>query len=154
MQTASFSRVDLRCPLFIPGNRSDMLGKAGRYSASAYIPDLEDSVPVGNKEEAREVTGDALPSLAEVGRPVVPRVNSLSTGLTEDDLKAMVGPYIVGISIGKVKIGRGCARGGCDVVGLGTGRGYRTWEYRDFALVGDGECDCECVWNLLCVGAC
>ena len=103
MQTASFSRVDLRCPLFIPGNRSDMLGKAGRYSASAYIPDLEDSVPVGNKEDAREVTGDALPSLAEIGRPVVPRVNSLSTGLTEDDLKAMVGPYIVGISIGKVK---------------------------------------------------
>ena len=103
MQTASFSRVDLRCPLFIPGNRSDMLGKAGRYSASAYIPDLEDSVPVGNKEEAREVTGNALPSLAEIGRPVLPRVNSLSTGLTEDDLKAVVGPYIVGISIGKVK---------------------------------------------------
>ena len=100
---AKLSHIDLRCPLFIPGNRAEMLGKAGRYSASAYVPDLEDSVPVGNKEEAREVTGDALPSLAEIGRPVVPRVNSLPTGLTEDDLKAMVGPYIVGISIGKVK---------------------------------------------------
>ena len=100
---AKLSHIDLRCPLFIPGNRAEMLSKAVRYSASAYIPDLEDSVPVGNKEEAREVTGDALPSLAEIGRPVVPRVNSLPTGLTEDDLKAMVGPYIVGISIGKVK---------------------------------------------------
>ena len=103
MQTTSFSRIDLRCPLFIPGNRSEMLGKAGRYAASAYIPDLEDSVPVGNKAEAREVTSNALPSLAEIGRPVVPRVNSLPTGLTEGDLKAVVGPHIVGISIGKVR---------------------------------------------------
>lgn len=105
MQSSSFSHIDLRCPLFIPGNRSEMLLKAGRYSASAYIPDMEDSVPVGNKDEAREVTGNALPFLSEIGRPVVPRVNSLATGLTEDDLAAVVGPHIVGISIGKVRTG-------------------------------------------------
>ena len=91
------------CPLFIPGNRSDMLAKAGRYSPSAYIPDLEDSVPFANKDEAREVTANALPSLSAIGKPVVPRVNSLPTGLTEDDLKAVVGSSIVGVSIGKVK---------------------------------------------------
>ena len=28
MPPAQFSHIDLRCPLFIPGNRSDMLGKA------------------------------------------------------------------------------------------------------------------------------
>ena len=97
------SHIDLRCPLFIPGNRAEMLGKAGRYSASAFIPDMEDSVPLANKAEAREVTADALPSLYELGKPVLPRVNSLLTGLTEDDLAAVVGPHIVGISIGKVK---------------------------------------------------
>ena len=103
MPPAPFSHIDLRCPLFIPGNRTDMLSKAGRYSPSAYMPDLEDSVPSANKVEARKVTAAALPSLFEFGKPVVPRVNSLSTGLTEDDLEAVVGPYIVGISIGKVK---------------------------------------------------
>ena len=101
MPPAQFSHIDLRCPLFIPGNRMDMLVKAERYSPSAYVPDMEDSVPLANKEEAREVTADALPSLFELGKAVAPRVNSLSTGLTEDDLKAVVGPYIVAISIGK-----------------------------------------------------
>ena len=103
MSSASFSHIDLRCPLFIPGNRSDMLEKAGRYSASAFIPDLEDSVPAANKAEALEVTAAALPSLAELGRPIVPRVNSLATGLTDGELKAIVGPLIAGVSIGKVR---------------------------------------------------
>lgn len=102
MPSAPFSHIDLRCPLFIPGNRADMLEKAGRYSPSAFIPDMEDSVPMANKAEARAVTADALPSLFELGKPVVPRVNSLLTGLTEDDLKTVVGPHIVAISIGKI----------------------------------------------------
>ncbi len=103
MSPAPFSHMDLRCPLFIPGNRRDMLGKAGRYSPSAYIPDMEDSVPMANKAEARVITAEALPCLNELGKAVVPRVNSLLTGLTMDDLEAVVGPYIVAISIGKVK---------------------------------------------------
>ncbi len=105
MPPSQFSHINMLCPLFIPGNRSEMLAKAGRYSPSAYIPDLEDSVPLANKEEAREVTADALPSLSTIGKPVVPRVNSLPTGLTEDDLGAVVGKFIVGISIGKVNRG-------------------------------------------------
>ncbi len=99
---AQNSRLDMRCPLFIPGNRSDMLGKAARYSPTAYIPDMEDSVPLSNKEEARKVTADTLPSLVAIGKPVIPRVNSLATGLTRDDLAAVVGPHIAAISIGKI----------------------------------------------------
>ena len=96
------SHIDLSCPLFIPGNRVDMLGKADRYSPTAYVPDLEDSVPTGNKAEALDVTADALPALCGLGKPVVPRVNSLGTGLTEEDLRAIIGPHIVAISIGKI----------------------------------------------------
>ena len=103
MPSAKLSHIDLRCPLFIPGNRRDMLGKAGRYSPSAYTPDMEDSVPMANKADARVITAEALPSLFELGKPVVPRVNSLPTGLTKDDLEAVVGPYIVAISIGKIR---------------------------------------------------
>lgn len=103
MFPAQFSHIDLRCPLFIPGNRSDMLEKAERYSPSAFIPDMEDSVPMANKAEARAITAEALPSLFELGKPVVPRVNSLATGLTEYDLEAVVGRHIVAISIGKIR---------------------------------------------------
>ena len=102
MLAVQLSHIDLSCPLFIPGNRAEMLGKAGRYSPTAYVPDLEDSVPLGNKAQAREITADALSALGGLGKPVVPRVNSLVTGLTEEDLQAVVGPNIVAISIGKV----------------------------------------------------
>ncbi len=101
MQTSS--HITLRCPLFIPGNRADMLSKAGRYSPSAYMPDLEDSVPASHKLDARRVLGDALPDLIQLGRPVIPRVNSLPTGWTRGDLEAVVHPGIVGISIGKIR---------------------------------------------------
>ncbi len=103
MPSAKLSHIDLRCPLFIPGNRRDMLGKAGRYSPSAFIPDMEDSVPMANKAEARAITAEALPSLFELGKSVVPRVNSLATELTRDDLQAVVSQHIVAISIGKIR---------------------------------------------------
>ena len=38
------------------------------------------------------------------GRPVIPRVNSLESGLFELDLTAVVGPQIAGISVGKIRI--------------------------------------------------
>ena len=105
MHHQPFSHINLVSPLFIPGNRADMLGKSGRYSPSAYVPDLEDSVPLGNKAEAREVTASALPALFDLGKSVVPRVNSIPTGISEDDLRAVIGPYIVAISIGKIRSG-------------------------------------------------
>ncbi|HYJ24549.1 MAG TPA: aldolase/citrate lyase family protein, partial [Acidimicrobiia bacterium] len=39
--------------LFTPGNRVDMLGKAVHSGTDAVIVDLEDSVSVDNKPEAR-----------------------------------------------------------------------------------------------------
>ena len=40
--------------------------------------------------------------LGQAGPLVVPRVNSLDTGLMEEDLAAVVGPHIFGVSVGKV----------------------------------------------------
>lgn len=92
----------LRSPLFIPGNRSDMLDKATRLTPDAFLPDLEDTVPAAEKEAAREITAAALPGLSAAGPLVIPRVNSLDTGLLEDDLAAMVCPSIFGIIVGKI----------------------------------------------------
>lgn len=92
----------LRSLLFIPGNRADMLQKAAGLTPDAFVPDMEDSVPVEEKATAREVTGSHVAQLAQGGARVIPRVNALETGLLEDDLAAVVGPHIYGISVGKI----------------------------------------------------
>ncbi len=92
----------LRSLLFVPGNRADMLDKAAGLSPDAFIPDMEDSVPAAEKAAARGTIAGRLPRLAETGIPVIPRVNDLESGLIEDDLAAVVGPHVLGISVGKI----------------------------------------------------
>lgn len=79
-----------------------MLEKAIRNSPGAFIPDLEDSVPVGEKAAARPIVADAISHLAATGRAVIPRVNSLPTGLTADDITAVVVQGVTAISMGKI----------------------------------------------------
>jgi citrate lyase subunit beta/citryl-CoA lyase len=92
----------LRSLLFIPGNQPRMLDKALGFAPDAYVPDLEDSVPAEEKANARKVTASFLPRLSQSGHAVIPRANALQTGLMEDDLAAVVGPHILGVSVGKV----------------------------------------------------
>ena len=92
----------LRSLLFVPGNRANMLQKAMNSRPDAFIPDLEDSVPVDEKTEARNVTAGHLARLAQTGTRVIPRVNSLDTGLLQEDLAAVVGPHVYGVSVGKI----------------------------------------------------
>ena len=94
----------LRSLLFVPGNKDNMLEKALGFRPDAFVPDMEDSVPRAEKPNAREVIRSFLPRLAESGVPVIPRVNALDTEWIEDDLAAMVGPQIFGISVGKVDV--------------------------------------------------
>ena len=92
----------LRSLLFVPGNKDNMLDKALGFRPDVFVPDMEDSVPTAEKENARTTIAGFLPKLADSGVPVVPRVNSLDTGWAADDLAAVVGPHIYGISIGKI----------------------------------------------------
>ena len=80
----------LRSLLFVPGNTPRMLDRALGLRPDAFIPDMEDSVPWDEKGNARAVTASYLPKAAETGVPVIPRVNSLDTGLLEDDLEAVI----------------------------------------------------------------
>ena len=92
----------LRSLLFVPGNTPRMLDRALNLRPDAFVPDMEDSVPWDEKANAREVTAAYIPQLARTGAPVIPRVNSLDTGLLEDDLRAVIGPRIYGVSVGKM----------------------------------------------------
>ena len=88
--------------MFIPGNQPKMLAKALNVRPDAYIPDMEDSVPDAEKSEARCIVRNNIAQLNATGIPVIPRVNARQTGLAVDDLTAIVGPGIYGVSIGKV----------------------------------------------------
>lgn len=80
-----------------------MLEKGFASRADILVPDLEDSVPVDEKANARTVTASFLPKLAAAGRALIPRVNALDTGWLEDDLAAVVSPHISGVSVGKIQ---------------------------------------------------
>jgi len=92
-----------RSLLFVPGNKPDMLTKALGLDPDVVVPDMEDSVPDAEKANAREVIASFLPKLAARPPLVVPRVNALDTGWADDDLQAVVGPHVYGISIGKTR---------------------------------------------------
>ena len=122
----------LRSLVFVPGNRANMLERALGFGADVVMVDLEDSVPPGEKAAAAELAVEWVPRLAAAGRRVMVRVNSLDTGLTADELAAVVCPDLAGISIGKgntawdlqqvdrllapLEAGAGVAAGGIKVV--------------------------------------
>lgn len=92
----------LRSLLFVPGNQPRMLERASGLTPDAFIPDMEDSVPDAEKANARAITAAHLERLAAGGGAVIPRLNSLDTGLLDDDLAAVFGPHIYGVSVGKI----------------------------------------------------
>lgn len=93
----------LRSLMFVPGNREDMLAKAASVPADAIVIDLEDGVPPNEKPHARATAADAIATLAAAGRSVHVRVNGLRTGLTRDDLAALVRPELAAVHLPKVE---------------------------------------------------
>jgi citrate lyase subunit beta/citryl-CoA lyase len=93
----------LRSLLFVPGNKERMLVKAAGLAPDVLLPDMEDSVPDAQKAAARETVCAFLPKLASHRAAIVPRVNALGTPWAEEDLAAVVGPHVYGVSIGKIR---------------------------------------------------
>ena len=89
----------VRSMLFTPGNRLDMLGKAVHSGTDAVIVDLEDSVSVDNKPEARA----NLERLPESPVPYYVRTNAVETGLLWDDIVAAGSSPAVGVIIPKAE---------------------------------------------------
>ena len=92
----------IRSLLFIPGNRPDMLAKADKYCPDAFVPDMEDSVPQSEKQNARKYINDAMESMLRLDIPVIPRINSLNSRLALEDINIALNHKVFGISVGKV----------------------------------------------------
>ena len=78
-----------------------MLARALAFNADIIMVDLEDSVPPAEKSAARNLAAQWVPQLSRAGRRVMVRVNSLDTGLTRDELAAILSPQLYGVSVGK-----------------------------------------------------
>jgi len=91
-----------RSYLFVPGDQSDKLAKAGQRGADAVIADLEDAVAPARKRLARDTVGSWLAGLVDPAFEVWVRVNH-SAALLEDDLAAVVGPHLEGVMVPKVR---------------------------------------------------
>lgn len=92
-----------RTLLFIPGNNKRFIEKAKLLNADIICFDLEDSVPLNEKQTARDLVSEGLDKKEDFGnRNVYVRVNSYESGIAIQDLDAIVSDKIDGIVIPKV----------------------------------------------------
>ncbi|HYC48560.1 MAG TPA: CoA ester lyase [Burkholderiales bacterium] len=91
--------------LFAPGSKERVMSKAFESGADAVIFDLEDSVAIAAKAQARTLVAQAIDRAAAAGGgPVVTvRVNAVATGHLDEDLAAIVHPGLSAIFLPKVE---------------------------------------------------
>lgn len=91
----------IRTALFVPGTRPDRVDKALHSGADVIIIDLEDTVPVAQKEETRpKVRGKVL---EHGGRKTMVRVNAIGSGFCQGDLDEVIVKELGCIMIPKVE---------------------------------------------------
>ena len=84
----------IKTALFAPGINLKVMSKAMTSKVDAVILDLEDSVPLASKQQAREMVRDVIAEAAKTAdnhdQPrVMVRTNAIDTGLLEDDIRAV-----------------------------------------------------------------
>ena len=98
-----------RSALFIPVHIEKFVAKAHTRGADAYILDLEDSVPLEQKAEARKCVVPAAKTVSQSGADALVRIN-LDPELAMLDLEASVDPGVKAIVVPKVESAAQMAR--------------------------------------------
>lgn len=91
----------IRSFLFVPGHKEKWIEKIPSFGADAVILDLEDSVPVDQKDAARAIAAAAIPRLAAAGVRLWVRVNPTPYIYDLDDLHAVIQPGLEGLLLSK-----------------------------------------------------
>ena len=108
--TYNYTKKDIRMKprrsnLSVPGHMAKMHAKALSSAADVIMLDLEDSVPIEEKEAARAQVIESLNSLDWSAKTVTVRINSLDTPFAYRDLLEVVeqaGPILDAIVLPKV----------------------------------------------------
>lgn len=97
----------MRSLLFVPGDSEKKLEKGFGAGADVVIVDLEDSVAPQNKAMARDIAARfIIEHRSQTNSAIYVRVNDLSTGLTDEDLAALVAARPDGIMLPKSNSGQ------------------------------------------------
>jgi citrate lyase subunit beta / citryl-CoA lyase len=94
----------IRSYLFVPGDSERKLAKATQSGADALILDLEDSVTIERKHEARAIVQRFLADARAADQPgprLFVRINALPTGLVPADLAAIMRGAPAGVVLPK-----------------------------------------------------
>lgn len=95
----------IRTALFAPGSNQRVMTKALESGADAVILDLEDSVPIASKADARKlVTATIGEVAARESRPgIFVRTNATTTGFLPHDIAAVVRPGLDAVILPKAE---------------------------------------------------
>ena len=86
------------------GIKDGVIAQALESSADAVVLDLEDTVPISAKREARSLVAKAIDGAAAAAGPsILVRTNAAATGLLSDDLAAVVRPGLEAVMFPKVQ---------------------------------------------------
>jgi citrate lyase subunit beta/citryl-CoA lyase len=91
----------IRTALFVPGNRPDRIEKAFITEADVIIIDLEDAVPLSEKETSRSKVREKVAQYAD--RMILVRINALGSPFIEGDLEEAIVKGVNGIMLPKVE---------------------------------------------------
>jgi citrate lyase subunit beta/citryl-CoA lyase len=95
------SRPVWRSLLYVPVNVEKYVAKAHTRGADAIQLDLEDSVPVSEKANARKLVQEAAETVSQAGADVVVRINQ-PLRMAVRDLEETVSPLVHAITLTKV----------------------------------------------------
>jgi citrate lyase subunit beta/citryl-CoA lyase len=89
--------------LFVPGNRADMIAKIPRFAPDVAVVDLEDAVPAGQKDHARQAAAAAIGELGRaVPSTILIRVNPAGSPWFTADVAAAAGSMAAGLVLPKL----------------------------------------------------
>jgi citrate lyase subunit beta/citryl-CoA lyase len=94
-------QILMRTALFVPGNRPDRIDKAFNTEADVIIIDLEDAVPLSEKEVSRSKVREKAAQYAD--RMILVRINALGSPFIEGDLEEAIVEGVKGIMLPKVE---------------------------------------------------
>lgn len=92
----------LRSMMFVPAHNEKFIKKSIDSDADALIFDFEDSVPEFSKQDARELLYEFLCAEKLKNKLVFVRLNSIESGLLEEDLKYIIHPDVNGVMLSKI----------------------------------------------------
>ena len=91
----------LRSLLYVPGNMPSMLQNMPVFGCDAVIIDLEDAVPLTEKDAARRLVRRFLEGYRDRDKEILVRINALDTPWAQDDLREVIAGLPDGIRLPK-----------------------------------------------------